>query len=57
MRPVIFRFTEEQKKILQAKTRAAGFTCMSDYVRFVLFMQYGLAEKIDKIYEKVCEDD
>jgi hypothetical protein len=53
---VIFRFTREQKQILQAKARAAGFRYMSDYVRFILFMEYGLAEKIDQIHKKVCNN-
>ncbi|MBI5002957.1 hypothetical protein HZC31_06225 [Candidatus Woesearchaeota archaeon] len=55
--PILFLFTAEQKQILRAKASAAGFKRLSDYVRFVLFMQYGTIEKIDKIYKKICEED
>lgn len=54
--PVLFLFTPEQKQILKAKASAAGFSRLSDYVRFVLFMQYGTIEKINQIYKKICEE-
>jgi len=56
LQQIIFRLTKEQKQILQAKARAAGFIYTSDYIRFILFMEYGFTEKINKIYEKVCKD-
>ena len=48
--------TEEQDKILEQKARAAGFFHKSEYVRFVLFMEISIAEKINKIYNKLIKN-
>jgi len=48
--------TPEQDKILEAKARSAGFYHKSEYVRFVLFMQMSVSEKIDAIYKEVVKD-
>ena len=48
--------TPEQDKILEAKARSAGFYHKSEYVRFVLFMQMSVSEKIDTIYKEVVKD-
>ena len=51
------RISLEQEKILESRKRAFGFTKMSDYVRFTLFTGLAIEEKINKIYEKVIEND
>ena len=51
------RITPEQKRILEAKTRTAGFHRISEYVRFVLFMNYGIVEKIDAMHKVICEEN
>ena len=51
------RISEEQMKVLQSKARAFGFTKISDYVRFTIFMSMPIEEKINKIYEKVVKDE
>ncbi len=42
--------------ILEAKAKAAGFYHKSEYIRFVLFMQISVSEKIDAIYKEVVKD-
>ena len=54
---LMIRISPEQENILLAKTRSAGFRRKSEYVRYVLFMPLLVEEKINKIYEKVCEND
>ncbi len=45
--------TAEQDKVLEAKARSAGFFHKSEYVRFILFMEMNLADKINAIYKKI----
>ena len=45
--------TAEQDKILEAKARSAGFFHKSEFVRFTLFMEMSLADKINAIYKKI----
>jgi hypothetical protein len=54
---LIVKISEEQEKILQMKTRSAGFIKKSDYVRFVLFMSLNSQDMIKKIYDKVMSSD
>ena len=51
-----FRVTEAQSKILEAKSKAAGFCHKSEYVRFLLFMEINVVEKIDAIYQKLIKN-
>lgn len=51
------KMTEEQKRRLEEKADALGFTNKSDYVRFVLFMEPTIVEKIDQIHKKVCGEN
>ena len=53
---LIVRVTPEQNQILIAKTRSAGFLKKADYVRSILFMSLSTEEKINKIFDKVCEN-
>lgn len=48
--------TYEQDQLLEEKTIAAGFFNKSEYVRYILFMNLHLADKIDAIYNKVVQD-
>jgi len=54
---LMIRISPEQENILLAKARSAGFRRKSEYVRHVLFMPLLIEDKINKIYEKVCEND
>ena len=49
------RVTPEQKKILEAKARSAGYTKIAFYVRAILFKSMSSEEKINAIYEKICK--
>ncbi len=53
---VTVKISPEQEQILIAKAKSAGFMKKSDYIRFALFMSFSMEEKINKIYEKVCQD-
>ncbi len=50
------RITKEQRQILEAKANSCGFVQLSDYVRYVLFVQKSFLEKIDQIHKKVVEN-
>ena len=47
---------EEQLKLLEKKTKAYGLTSKSEYIRYVLFIETRLSEKIDAIYDKFIEN-
>lgn len=53
---LMVRITKEQKQILEAKARNAGFKQKADYVRSVLFSQYNINDMIKEIYNKVVKD-
>jgi hypothetical protein len=48
--------TEDQKNRLKQKTEEIGFATISDYVRFILFMENSFLVKIDQIHKEVCKD-
>lgn len=50
------RITFEQKKILEAKVRNAGFKKKSDFIRSLLFQSHNTNEMIKEIYNKVVKD-
>ncbi len=50
------RITVEQDQVLKERARSCGFLQKSDYVRFLLFMDKGIFNKIDRIFEKVVLD-
>ncbi len=54
---IIVRITEEQEKILNERTKGAGFLQKSDYVRYLLFMKETTEMKIDKILNLVIKND
>ncbi len=50
---IMVRISQEQKKILEAKTRNAGYRHVADYVRACLFMPKNTQDMIMEIHEKV----
>lgn len=48
--------TEDQEKILEAKAKASGFFHKSEYIRFVLFVELSVMDKINVMYEKVMKN-
>jgi len=51
---VTFRLNEEQKKVLEAKARAEGYSKVAFYIRVKLFKPISTEEKIDAIYKEIC---
>ncbi len=43
------RFTQEQMKILEARTINAGFTTKSDYIRDILFRKIPLEQQLEEL--------
>ncbi|OVE74888.1 hypothetical protein BVX95_00940 [archaeon D22] len=54
---LIVRITLEQERIIEAKMRSSGFSKKSDYVRSILFRNLSVEDKINKIYDKVLENE
>ena len=50
-------FTTDQIRILGKKAKDAGFQHKSEYIRYVLFLESDISEKIDKIYKKLFQND
>lgn len=50
-------FTDNQLKLLEKKAKQAGFQHKSEYIRYVLFLELNISEKIDKIYNKLFQND
>lgn len=48
------RLTELQRQLLEARATTAGFTGMAEYIRYVLFAEENLVDKIVEIHERVC---
>lgn len=51
-----FRLSEEQKKILEARAKAEGYSKVAVYVRAKIFRPLSMEEKVNAIYEKICRD-
>ena len=49
------RVNKRQYESLKNSAEKHGFSGVCEYVRFHLFFSSILADKIDKIYKKVCE--
>lgn len=49
------RMTEKQFDYLHRKTAEYGFSSVCEYIRFQLFLTKPIADKINKIYHKICE--
>ena len=47
----------DQIKQLESKAKLSGFYHKSDYIRFVLFMELSIREKINAIYKKLIENE
>jgi hypothetical protein len=48
--------TSEQEKQLENKAKQFGFSHKSEYIRFLLFMETSVIDKINAIYEKVVNN-
>jgi len=48
--------TKDQFEILNKKTKSAGFLRKSEYVRFIIFLEPSIEEKIDLIYKRLIEN-
>ena len=48
--------TEEQNKLLEDKTKKAGFLHKSEYMRFILFVDVSFVEKINEIHNKLIKN-
>ena len=51
------RLSQEQLNDLRYKAHICGFRGVSDYIRFQLFLSQSHVDKIEKIYQKVCENN
>jgi uncharacterized protein (DUF1778 family) len=51
-----YRVTLEQKKVLEARAKAEGYSKVAFYVRAILFRSIVMEEKIDAIYKQICRD-
>lgn len=51
-----FKITKEQKKILEAKAKSAGYNRLAIYLRSKLFSSISTEDKIDEIYKKIFRD-
>ena len=48
------RLTDEQDKELSNRINAMGFSSKSDYIRFIVFMEFSFIDKINQIHKMVC---
>jgi len=48
--------TEEQDKMLGEKARKSGFCYKSEYIRYIIFVDMSVKEKIDQIYNKIIKE-
>lgn len=51
-----YRVTPEQKKVLEARAKAEGYSKVAFYVRAMLFRTIIMEEKIDAIYKQICRN-
>jgi len=54
---VKLRMTVKQFEILHQKAIEYGFSSVCEYIRFGLFLEKPIADKIKSIYEKVCPNE
>lgn len=48
--------TDEQVGMLKERAEETGFINISEYIRFELFLKKPIADKINKIYQKICRE-
>ena len=53
---IVVRVTKEQKSLLEAKSKAEGYSKVAFYLRAKLFQSLPMEEKIGVIYKKICGD-
>jgi len=51
------RLTDKQKEILLKKTLEHGFTKISEFIRYRLFLDYEIHKKLDIIISEVRKND
>jgi hypothetical protein len=51
------RFTPDELNLLAQKARSAGFCHKAEYIRYLIFRDSLMAEKIDQIHKKVMGDE
>lgn len=51
------RITEDQYRKLSSRASEFGFVSMSDYIRFVIFMEIDFGEKLDAVYNKIVGEN
>lgn len=49
--------SKEQDDTLKILTKSHGFRSKGEYVRFILFMEKNVTEKIDAIYRKIVKNE
>ena len=49
------RFTKKQSELLKERATKAGFRSICEYIRFQVLLPATITEKIDKIYQKMCD--
>jgi hypothetical protein len=55
IRHLNIRITEEQHKLLDTKSKQAGYSAVSHYVRAILFLDSTSVEKINDIWNVVVD--
>lgn len=55
-RNIVVRITEEQESILKEKTIQLGFMQKSDYIRYCLFKNKSIEDKITTIYDWIKQN-
>ena len=50
-------FTEKEYQTLEANARNSGFAIKGEYIRYILFTDLSIKNKIDEIYKKVMKID
>ena len=48
--------TSEQEKILDAKAKSYGFHHKGEYIRFIIFIELSIVDKINAMYDKVVKN-
>ncbi|MFQ5621562.1 MAG: hypothetical protein ACE5FT_07010 [Candidatus Nanoarchaeia archaeon] len=49
--------TPEQAEILKNRTQKMGGISRSDYIRYIIFLDTDISDKIDLIYKLLIEDE
>jgi hypothetical protein len=55
MKRYVFFVSEEQSKLIKKRASVLGFSKKVDYIRFMLFIDSSIVEKIEDIHKEVCK--